>query len=211
MKLTGLLDFDVPAEKRGDDRWDKINEAIDGLDISTRESRFWTPEGSLIGRPVWPREPLANVWLGISAEDQRRANERIPDLLATPAAVRFVSAEPLLGPIDLCALTFPKSCDCREHSPTLDAFEATVFCEGCCEGAEAMDLGRLDWIIIGGESGAGARPMENAWAQDIVDQCKGAGVAAFVKQLSSGGPKAIKAIDLFPPALRVRDLPRAAP
>jgi protein gp37 len=137
--------------------------------------------------------PLPNVWLGVSAEDQRRADERIPDLLATPAAVRFVSAEPLLGPIDFAPLVR----------------EATI--SGSIAGVGGDGTLPIGWIIIGGESGAGARPMESAWAQDIVDQCKSAGVAAFVKQLSSGGPKAIKDIDLFPAGLRVREMPRTAP
>lgn len=96
---------------------------------------------------------LRNLWLGVSCEDQRRADERIPDLLATPAAVRFVSAEPLLGPIDFASI--PK------------------------EGA------RLDWIIVGGESGPGSRPMQREWADSIVDQCKAAGIAVFVKQLGA--------------------------
>jgi protein gp37 len=94
--------------------------------------------------------PLPNVWLGVSAEDQARANERIPDLLATPAAVRFISAEPLLGPIDLANMPF--------GSPM------------------------LDWVIAGGESGPGARPMHPDWARSLRDQCAEAGVAFHFKQ-----------------------------
>jgi protein gp37 len=95
--------------------------------------------------------PLPNVWLGVSAEDQARADERIPYLLATPAAVRFVSAEPLLAPVDLGAWL-------RDGSP------------------------RLDWVIVGGESGPGARPMHADWARAIRDQCVTAGVPFFFKQ-----------------------------
>lgn len=98
--------------------------------------------------------PLPNVWLGISAEDQRRADERIDDLLATPAAVRFVSAEPLLGPVDLTR---------HFHSP-IDFADA------------------LHWVIVGGESGPGARPMHPAWARDLMRQCSDAGVPFFFKQ-----------------------------
>lgn len=69
-------------------------------------------------------------------------------------------------------------------------------------------LKRLGWVIVGGESGPGARPMANEWAQSLVDQCQAAGVPVFVKQLSSGGPKAIKDIEQFPQGLRVREFPR---
>ena len=86
--------------------------------------------------------PLPNVWLGVSAEDQRRANERVPDLLDTPAAVRFVSAEPLLGPIDLMVINRPAP---------LGSMSALL--------CEADQRSWLDWIIVGGESGPGARPI----------------------------------------------------
>ena len=99
--------------------------------------------------------PLPNVELGTSIEDQKRANKRVPDLLQTPAAVRFVSAEPLLGPILLD----------REKDPWLS----------CVQG--------LDWVIVGGESGPGARPCDVDWIRSIVRDCKQAGVPAFVKQL----------------------------
>jgi protein gp37 len=100
--------------------------------------------------------PLRNVWLGVSVENQATADERIPLLLQTPAAVRFVSYEPALGP-----LAFK-----REWWPT-DA------------------PARLDWMIVGGESGPGARPFDVAWARETIRQCEGAGVAVFVKQLGA--------------------------
>jgi protein gp37 len=114
--------------------------------------------------------PLANVWLGVSAERQQEADERIPDLLATPAAVKFVSAEPLLGPIDITRWLHPRS------KPNPDGYG----------GDEApgwtTDFTHLDWIIVGGESGPGARPMHPAWARSIRDQCMAAGVAFHFKQ-----------------------------
>lgn len=117
--------------------------------------------------------PLLNVWLGVSAEDQPRADERVPDLLATPAAVRFVSAEPLLSEIDFCAL--PSLSGIGRY---LDALSSA--------GAEHSDLpGRVDWVIVGGESGAGARPCDVAWIRLIVEQCREAQVPVFVKQLGS--------------------------
>lgn len=107
---------------------------------------------------------VRRVWLGVTAEDQRRADERIPLLLQIPALVRFVSAEPLLGPVELGLLgTIPRVISPRQ--------------------APVSDL--LHWVIVGGESGPGARPFELAWARDIVGQCKAAGVACFVKQLGS--------------------------
>lgn len=102
--------------------------------------------------------PLSNVHLGVSCENQPTADERVPFLLATPAAARFVSAEPLLGPI-------------RFH--VLDLF------------GRDMPLGGIDQIIVGGESGPGARPCDLAWIRSILAQCKAAGVPAFCKQLGA--------------------------
>ena len=116
--------------------------------------------------------PLPNVWLGVSAERQLEADERIPDLLATPAAVRFLSAEPLLGPINLRSIDISGD---EEILPLgagwLDRLE-----EGEAEGP------RLDWVIAGGESGVDARPMHPAWARQLRDQCTAAGVPFFFKQ-----------------------------
>lgn len=119
---------------------------------------YWSdPElAERVGAPT----PLPNVWLGASAERQQEADERIPLLLQTPAAVRFVSAEPLLAPVD-----FGKHLGTAENHDDL--------------------RGLLSWIIIGGESGPGARPMATNWAIAIVDQCCAAGVACFVKQLGA--------------------------
>lgn len=120
--------------------------------------------------------PLANVWLGTSVEDQHAARLRIPKLLATPAAVRFLSCEPLLGPIDLGLAV----CDgVAEYGHGLS--RAIVHTAGCCPAV----VGKLDWLIVGGESGPAARPMDLEWARDLLAQCKTAGVAPFVKQLGA--------------------------
>lgn len=92
--------------------------------------------------------PLPNVWFGTSVEDQQRADERIPQLIKIPAAVRFLSCEPLLGPVDL---TPP---DLRGGNVNVDSW-----------------LQELSWIIVGGESGHHARPMHPKWARDIRDRC----------------------------------------
>ncbi|MBR0998742.1 protein gp37 [Bradyrhizobium japonicum] len=128
---------------------------------------------------VWQlqkRWPLPNVWLGVSTESQQEADERIPDLLATPAKVRFISAEPLLGPLDLV-------------SP-LYRGEAGITMRGYLRNyAEPDDFHhhatKLDWVIVGGESGARSRPMHPAWARVLRDQCAEAGVAFFFKQWGS--------------------------
>lgn len=127
---------------------------------------------SVDGPPAWP---LSNVWLGVSCEDQATADQRIPLLLQTPAAVRFVSAEPLLEPIDLRYL--------QPHEPPveIDALSGTHGVQRPHRGKNAP----LDWVIIGGESGAGARPCDVAWIRSLRDQCKAAEVPCFVKQLGA--------------------------
>jgi protein gp37 len=118
--------------------------------------------------------PLPNVWLGTSVEDQARADERIPLLLDTPAAVRFLSMEPLLGPVDLTAI------DKTHHSdPGFSALTSSPDESGTL-GAET-----IDWVIVGGESGKGARPFDVAWARSLRDQCKAAGVPFFMKQVGA--------------------------
>lgn len=134
------------------------------------------PPGPRVYLGAWP---LPNVWPGVSAEDQTRADERVPDLLATPAAVRFVSAEPLLGRIDFRDYLKIGACrGCGFRGSMGDAFpRRDAQCPAC-----GVISTTLDWIIVGGESGPGARPMHPAWARSIRDQCAAAGVAFFFKQ-----------------------------
>lgn len=123
-----------------------------------------------------PREiyswPLPNVWFGVSIENQETADERIPLLLQTPAEVRFISAEPLLGPVDLSRpLKFYDIAKVERR--LLDPVE------------KAVPIGRdkaIGWVIAGGESGPGARPMHPDWVRSIRDQCQAAGVPFFFKQ-----------------------------
>jgi protein gp37 len=118
---------------------------------------------------VWP---LRNVWLGVSAENQQWADIRIPALLETPAAIRFVSAEPLLGPIDLW----------HSHCPTHD------FAGGMCTFS-CPERRRLDWVIVGGESGWGARPMHPDWPRQIRDDCERRQIAFLFKQWGEWTPE----------------------
>lgn len=124
--------------------------------------------------------PLPNVWLGVSAEDQTRADERIPDLLATPAAVRFVSAEPLLGPINLELA----QCNCPWPADAI----RTRHLMSCPADRRPHRKWSLDWVIVGGESGPGARPMHPNWARSIRDQCVAAQVPFFFKQWGESKP-----------------------
>lgn len=158
-------------------------------------------------RGTWP---LPNVWLGVSVEDQKRADERIPVLMDTPAAVHFLSVEPLLEEVDL-------------------QFDA-----GFENGLHWVDAPRPDWVIVGGESGPGARVCHVDWIRSIVQQCKAASVACFLKQLGAephantppavlrpGGPatyafyagKDRKGGDIaaWPEDLRVRQFPAVLP
>jgi protein gp37 len=114
--------------------------------------------------------PLPNVWLGVSVEDQHWANLRIPALIDTPAAVRFLSCEPLLGPVDLTAV-YQQPAHMR-----LWAVDST------------RETKPVDWVIVGGESGHGARPMHPDWARKLRDQCTEAGVAFHFKQWGEWGP-----------------------
>lgn len=117
--------------------------------------------------------PLPNLWVGVSVEDQASADLRIPALLETPAVVRWISAEPLLGPIRLH----------RRHAwcPTHD-FDGG-FCVGPCP-----DRYTFDWVVVGGESGPGARPMRSDWALAIRDECQRIGVPFLFKQWGAWAP-----------------------
>lgn len=113
--------------------------------------------------------PRKNVWLGVSVEDQATATERIPILLNTPAAVRFISAEPLLGEVDLTDLR-----PSEFHSiDALRGFDAALI---------GMFGNKLDWVIVGGESGKDARPMHLDWVRKIRDDCVANQVPFFFKQ-----------------------------
>lgn len=164
--------------------------------------------------PAWP---LPNVWLGVSVEDQENADKRIPELLQTPAAVRFVSAEPLLGEVDLGLSSATCACCPRWASRWVSVpcmviadfpmclqpqfrnrfvrpgiHRATSNPHGALSvngiGLRPSDfeaLPSLDWVIVGGESGPGARPFDLEWGQSAVNQCRVANVPVFVKQFGA--------------------------
>lgn len=118
----------------------------------------------------------ANVWLGTTVENQAEADRRIPHLLAVPAAKRFLSCEPLLGPVDISNWLFAGDPPCADCPRDED-------CE--CGWRGRAEMGRPDalhWVIAGGESGPGARPMHPDWARSLRDQCAAAGLAFHFKQ-----------------------------
>jgi protein gp37 len=135
-------------------REDRVRDALHTLG--------WSFSDEVAGSVPWP---IPNVWLGVSVEDQRAADERIPLLLQTPAALRFLSVEPLLGPVDF------------EEVPMEDRCYGVLGSGGGLPG--------IDWVIVGGESGPGARPCSTYWIRDIVAECAAARVPCFVKQLGS--------------------------
>jgi len=128
--------------------------------------------------------PPSYIWFGVTCENQQRANERIPLLLQCPAAVRFVSVEPMLGPVDISIAEIEFSGG-HPDDPASYEYSANV----------------LDWVIVGGETGPGARPMHPGWARDIRDQCQAAGVPYFFKQMSRKAP--------IPDDLMIREWPNA--
>lgn len=118
------------------------------------------PENIMEMMDDWVNPFPSNIWIGTSVENQEQADKRIPELLKVPAKVRFLSCEPLLGPVDLGQWIIP-SCEPTSH---------------------------VDWVIVGGESGPGARPMHPDWARNLRDQCVEAGVAYHFKQWGEYGP-----------------------
>jgi protein gp37 len=159
----------------------------------------WHRAEKVFGHTAGWTWPLPNVHLGVSVEDQKWADTRIKALMQTPAAVRFLSLEPLIGPVRLTRG--------HAHCPTHDF--PGGFCSGPCP-----DLVLPDWAIIGGESGPGARPFDPQWAADLIDDARLAGAAPFVKQLGSVWARANNASDSkggnpedWPAELRVREYP----
>jgi len=131
----------------------------------------------------WPD----NIWIGASIENQEQADKRIPELRRIPARVRFLNVEPLLGPVDLDEWLMP-----NESHPS--------------HGILAGDS-LLDWVIVGGESGPNARPMQSDWVRSIRDQCQEADIPFFFKQGSSNNWSDYKNFDLFPSDLKIREHP----
>ena len=152
--------------------------------------------GDTVAKAEWP---LPNVWLGTSVEDQRRADERISLLLDTPAAVRWISAEPLLGPIDLTKI----------DGGSLDPEARGIAVNALTGGRASASPWHLNWVVAGGESGPNARVwsgFEDA-CRALRDQCRSAGIPFFMKQMQ-GVRKA--EMPVIPDDLMIREAPHAA-
>lgn len=178
--LADVFDNQVPTEWR-EDLWSLIHETphLDWLLLTKRPQNIarMLPEAWGDG---WP-----NVWLGTTVENQAEADRRIPHLRAIPAKVRFLSCEPLLGPMDLT--TSLRAFDHCAHDGA-----AVNGCEGC-DGSGGGDCGAvtrscIGWVIAGGESGPGARSPHPAWFRSLRDQCRDAGVPFFFKQWGEWAP-----------------------
>lgn len=150
--------------------------------------------------------PLPNLWLGTSVSDQASADTRIPELLACPARLRFVSYEPALGPVDF------------EETGAFDGHYMGGMIDFDSGTDKIEPAPRIDWVIVGGESGPGARPFYLKWAREALEQCRAAGVPVFVKQLGAnahdGGRLKLrdrKGGDMaeWPADVRVRAFPRS--
>jgi protein gp37 len=159
--IHDTLNLDWLLLTKRPENWRPRLQAVEDFLIESDESYEWVADW--LGGGPSPETP-DNVWLGVSVEDQKRADERIPILLNTPARIRFLSCEPLLEPIDLKL----------DWNNDLARWDST--------GRE-LPPRRIDWVIIGGESGPKARPCDVEWVRDIVNQCRAARVPVFVKQL----------------------------
>lgn len=167
-------------------------------------------------RPAIKAAGSGHIWLGTSVEDQARADERIPHLLATPAVVRWLSYEPALGPLKLRPLRMQDYKYGEDRPASLYALDGKYQLPDCHFSEHHP---RVDWVVIGGESGPGARPFGISWARDIIAQCEGADVPVFVKQFGAkpfyGSPSCpVKLkdpkggnMDEWPEDLRVREYP----
>lgn len=133
----------------------------------------------------WP-----HVWIGATIVNQEEADRDIPKLLAVPAHKRFLSMEPLLGPVDLSALATEcdnEKADCCGSPCKIDALYGSISCPAC-EGPETLYRG-IDWVIVGGESGPNARPMHPDWVRSLRDQCQAAGIPFLFKQWGEWCPR----------------------
>jgi protein gp37 len=193
--------FIADADRWRTDAWDVIRRTPQHtwLILTKRPGRI-----PICLPPDWG-DGWEHVWLGASAENQATADERIPLLLKTPAAHRWVSAEPLLGAVDFTSFMFalhqaPEQVAYVTREMAIDAgnpsYEGSVYaCEAGREELEPIPPGypRIDWLVVGGESGIAPsdrrfRPMDIAWVQSLVAQCDAAGVPVYIKQAADRYP-----------------------
>lgn len=191
--LADVFDNAVPDEWRAD-LFDLIRATpnLDWLLLTKRiaNARHMLPsatssEPAHLFDELWP-----NVWLGATIANQEEADRDIPKLLAVPAAKRFLSMEPLLGPVDLTKLMNPGPL--HQRGSFINALRGGTFGEVLATGERVRithgPLEHIDWVIVGGESGQHARPMHPYWARSLREQCQAAGVPFFFKQWGEHAP-----------------------
>lgn len=201
--LADVFDNEIDPLWRTD-LWDLIYETPN-LDWLLLTKRIGNVPEMMPG--TWKYNPPKNIWLGATIVNQDEADRDIHRLLRIPAAVHFLSMEPLLEPVNLPfppgALgpkSFPDGMDSWSQTRRDDWFEMQA-------RATYISRGMLvDWVIAGGESGSGARAMQADWARSLRDQCKEYGVAFFMKQM--GGPVK-RSMPIIPPDLMIREFPKA--
>lgn len=211
--LADVFDNDVPWGWRADlFRVIRSTPALSWLLLTKRIGNV-LPSLKALGCDRLPE----NVWLGITVVNQEEADRDIPKLLAAPAWMRFLSCEPLLGPMDFDhewfeSESFGHADDCNDDLCALNADEHSCAGQVCPQPS-------IDWVIVGGESGPGARPFTLGWGKDIVRQCRAADVPVFVKQVGANPvnregercPHILdrkgKVMEEWPEALRVREFP----
>ncbi len=194
--LADVFDNEVPVPWR-QDLFDLIRrcENLDFLLLTKRIGNAKTMMAELAhgndpALSLLDMMPLPNVWIGATVVNQEEADRDIPKLLAVPAAKWFLSIEPMLGPVDL---NYVRQRIQAQRSQLARAINGETW---------------LDWVIVGGESGPGARPIHPDWVRSIRDQCQAAGVALFVKQMGGSRDKRGELFDL-PDDLRIREVPHA--
>jgi len=174
--------------------FDLINETpnLDWLLLTKRPENIERLFDDVVRHFGWDEDlSVMNVWLGTTVENQEQADKRIPELLKIPARVRFLSCEPLLGPVDV--------------NVRIGCAYAAISC-ACSAPCEDIHP-KIHWVIAGGESGPNARPAHPDWFRSLRDQCQAAGVAFHMKQIIESGKKI--AYDSFPGDLRIREYPHA--
>lgn len=177
VRTTPDLDWLLLTKRIGN--WSsRISEAIGYLDEQT-PTAYPLPLRRWLCQWLDGDEAPRNVWLGSTVVNQAEVQRDAPKLLATPAAVRFLSVEPMLGPVSLDAMRYGPPCTGCGEAVHLDAFTGSTSCIYACDGPK---FDGIDWVICGGESGPKARPMHPDWARSLRDQCAAAGVPFLFKQ-----------------------------
>ena len=191
------------SEKDLDQRW-----LLESLSEFVGRGQPWAGQG----RTAWMKDrahvwPLPNVWLGVSVSTQAELDAAMPYVLQIPAAMRVLSLEPLLGPVDLDPGNHHTDCVFTRDEEARQ--QGRCNCDGGCDNDEPGErwLENLDWVIVGCESGPNRRPCEWTWVRDIVEQCRAASVPVFVKQVAKASGPVLKDPAAWPESIRVRELP----